>query len=59
MVESGSLELGDLSDGFASSADVVPADAAGAMIALLPILPLFVLPQRYFLRGVAEGAVKG
>lgn len=33
--------------------------AAGAMIALLPILVLFVCLQRYFFRGVGEGAVKG
>nr|WP_232247337.1 carbohydrate ABC transporter permease [Kitasatospora azatica] len=33
--------------------------AAGAMIALLPILALFVALQRYFFRGVGEGAVKG
>ena len=33
--------------------------AAGAMIALLPILALFVCLQRYFFRGVGEGAVKG
>ncbi|GAA1976316.1 carbohydrate ABC transporter permease [Kitasatospora viridis] len=33
--------------------------AAGAMIALLPVLALFVALQRYFFRGVGEGAVKG
>ncbi|WP_327070417.1 carbohydrate ABC transporter permease [Kitasatospora sp. NBC_01250] len=33
--------------------------AAGAMIALLPILALFVALQRFFFRGVGEGAVKG
>lgn len=33
--------------------------AAGAMIALLPILLLFLLLQRFFFRGVGEGAVKG
>ncbi|AEW98910.1 carbohydrate ABC transporter permease [Streptantibioticus cattleyicolor] len=33
--------------------------AAGAMIALLPILVLFVAVQRYFFKGVGEGAVKG
>ncbi|MDH6132055.1 ABC-type glycerol-3-phosphate transport system permease component [Kitasatospora sp. MAA4] len=33
--------------------------AAGAMIALLPILALFTALQRYFFRGVGEGAVKG
>jgi multiple sugar transport system permease protein len=33
--------------------------AAGAMIALIPILALFGLLQRYFFRGVGEGAIKG
>nr|WP_245984439.1 carbohydrate ABC transporter permease [Streptomyces tateyamensis] len=33
--------------------------AAGAVIALLPVLALFVTLQRYFFRGVGEGAVKG
>jgi ABC-type glycerol-3-phosphate transport system permease component len=33
--------------------------AAGAMIALLPILLLFVAVQRFFFKGVGEGAVKG
>ena len=31
---------------------------AGSMIAILPIVGLFVLCQRWFFRGVAEGAVK-
>jgi multiple sugar transport system permease protein len=29
------------------------------MMALLPILALFLILQRYFFRGVAEGAIKG
>jgi multiple sugar transport system permease protein len=33
--------------------------AAGAMIALTPILVLFVSLQRFFFKGVGEGAVKG
>lgn len=33
--------------------------AAGTMIALIPILALFLGLQRYFFRGVAEGAIKG
>lgn len=33
--------------------------AAGTMMALLPILALFLVLQRYFFRGVAEGAIKG
>ena len=33
--------------------------AAGTMIALLPILVLFLALQRFFFRGVGEGAVKG
>ncbi|MEV6007703.1 carbohydrate ABC transporter permease [Streptomyces sp. NPDC051976] len=33
--------------------------AAGAMIALIPILALFVSLQRLFFKGVGEGAVKG
>ncbi|HEX4787275.1 MAG TPA: carbohydrate ABC transporter permease [Actinospica sp.] len=33
--------------------------AAGAMIALIPILVLFAVLQRYFFRGVGEGAIKG
>ena len=33
--------------------------AAGSMIALLPLLAMFFSLQRYFFRGVGEGAVKG
>lgn len=33
--------------------------AAGTMIALIPILALFAALQRYFFRGVGEGAIKG
>jgi ABC-type glycerol-3-phosphate transport system permease component len=33
--------------------------AAGTMIALIPILLLFLGLQRFFFRGVAEGAIKG
>ena len=33
--------------------------AAGAMIALVPILVMFVSLQRFFFKGVGEGAVKG
>ncbi|WP_265444195.1 carbohydrate ABC transporter permease [Flexivirga meconopsidis] len=33
--------------------------AAGAMIALIPILVIFAVLQRYFFRGVGEGAIKG
>lgn len=33
--------------------------AAGAMIAFIPIAVVFVLAQRWFFRGVGEGAVKG
>lgn len=33
--------------------------AAGAVIALLPVILLFVFLQRYFVRGLTEGAVKG
>ena len=33
--------------------------AAGAMIALVPVLVLFLALQRFFFRGVGEGAVKG
>ena len=33
--------------------------AAGTMIALVPILVLFMALQRFFFRGVSEGAIKG
>ncbi|AXG81211.1 carbohydrate ABC transporter permease [Streptomyces paludis] len=33
--------------------------AAGTMIAVLPLIALFACLQRYFFRGVGEGAVKG
>ncbi|GAA1955018.1 carbohydrate ABC transporter permease [Catenulispora subtropica] len=33
--------------------------AAGTMIALIPILVLFMALQRFFFRGVSEGAIKG
>ncbi|WP_338674516.1 carbohydrate ABC transporter permease [Streptomyces sp. SCSIO 30461] len=33
--------------------------AAGTMIAVAPLMALFALLQRYFFRGVGEGAVKG
>jgi multiple sugar transport system permease protein len=35
------------------------AVAAGAIIGLVPILALFAVLQRYFFRGVGEGAIKG
>lgn len=33
--------------------------AAGAVVALVPILVLFVILQRHFFKGVGEGAIKG
>lgn len=45
-----------LSGTFSSDQRVI---AAGSMIALLPLLVLFFSLQRYFFRGVGEGAVKG
>lgn len=33
--------------------------AAGSVLALLPIIVLFIFLQRYFVRGLTEGAVKG
>ena len=35
------------------------AVAAGAIIGLVPVLVLFAVLQRYFFRGVGEGAIKG
>ncbi len=45
-----------LSGTFSSDQRVI---SAGSMIALLPLLVLFFCLQRYFFRGVGEGAVKG
>lgn len=45
-----------LNSSFGSNPRVV---AAGTMIALLPIIILFISTQRFFFRGVQEGAVKG
>jgi multiple sugar transport system permease protein len=32
---------------------------AGSLLALLPVLVLFLLLQRYFIQGMTEGSVKG
>lgn len=45
-----------LNSSFGSNPRVV---AAGTMIALLPIILLFISTQKFFFRGVEEGAVKG
>lgn len=45
-----------LSGAFTSNQRVI---AAGSMIALIPLLILFFALQRFFFRGVGEGAVKG
>ncbi|GAB3838466.1 carbohydrate ABC transporter permease [Kribbella italica] len=45
-----------LSGTFTSNQRVI---AAGTMIALIPLLALFFSLQKYFFRGVGEGAVKG
>ncbi|MDO5049866.1 MAG: carbohydrate ABC transporter permease [Actinomycetaceae bacterium] len=45
-----------LNSAFGSNPRVV---AAGTMIALLPIIILFISTQKFFFRGVEEGAVKG
>jgi ABC-type glycerol-3-phosphate transport system permease component len=33
--------------------------AAGAVIVLIPIIAVFIFLQRYFIRGLTEGATKG
>ena len=33
--------------------------AAGAVIALVPVILIFIFLQRYFIRGLTEGATKG
>ena len=33
--------------------------AAGAVIALVPVIVVFIILQRYFVRGLTEGATKG
>lgn len=45
-----------LSSSFGTNPRVV---AAGTIIALLPIIILFIFTQKYFFRGVEEGGVKG
>jgi multiple sugar transport system permease protein len=45
-----------LSSSFSSNPRVI---AAGTMIALIPIIIIFATCQRFFFRGVQEGAVKG
>ncbi|MBM7824326.1 multiple sugar transport system permease protein [Arcanobacterium pluranimalium] len=45
-----------LNSAFAANPRVV---AAGTMLALLPIIVLFAFTQKFFFRGVADGAVKG
>jgi multiple sugar transport system permease protein len=45
-----------LSGTFTSDQRVI---AAGTMIAVLPLLALFFALQKFFFRGVGEGAVKG
>jgi raffinose/stachyose/melibiose transport system permease protein len=38
---------------------MVPSDAAGAVLVALPVLVLYLLAQRHFIRGMLEGGVKG
>jgi ABC-type glycerol-3-phosphate transport system permease component len=33
--------------------------AAGAVIGLVPVILVFIFLQRYFIRGLTEGATKG
>ena len=32
---------------------------AGALLSVLPVMVVFLAPQRYFIRGLSEGALKG
>jgi ABC-type maltose transport system permease subunit len=45
-----------LSSNFSANPRII---AAGTMIALVPIVILFAVLQRFFFRGVQEGGVKG
>jgi multiple sugar transport system permease protein len=44
---------------YASSADVINLQMAGAALAIVPVMIVFLLLQRYFVRGIALTGMKG
>jgi multiple sugar transport system permease protein len=44
---------------YASSAEVINLQMAGAALAIVPVLVVFVLLQRYFVQGIALTGIKG
>lgn len=44
---------------YASSADVINLQMAGAALAIVPVMFVFLLLQRYFVRGIALTGLKG
>lgn len=44
---------------YASSAEVINQQMAGAALAILPVMTVFLLLQRYFVRGIALTGLKG
>lgn len=44
---------------YASSADVINLQMAGAALAIIPVMIVFLLLQRYFVRGIALTGLKG
>ena len=48
--------MAQLSSAFSQNPRLI---AAGTMIALIPIIALFIVMQRQFFKGVESGAVKG
>jgi multiple sugar transport system permease protein len=44
---------------YASSADVINMQMAGATLAIVPVVAVFLVLQRYFVRGIAMTGVKG
>jgi multiple sugar transport system permease protein len=44
---------------YASSAQVINMQMAGATLAIVPVIIVFLLLQRYFVRGIALTGMKG
>lgn len=53
------LGLGSLVSASATNAELYPVMLAGAVIVALPLIVLFLIFQRFIVKGIAAGAVKG
>ena len=54
-----SLGLGALVSASSTNAELYPVMLAGAVIVALPLIVLFLVFQRFIVKGIAAGAIKG